>query len=82
MLQRLGVAAFRTPETCADAVRAYLDWQAPRDTGDVSFDTTDLTAILHGNGPGPLHAGAAARLVDALGIERPETLVLCAHRWH
>ena len=78
MLQRLGVAAFRTPETCADAVRAYLDWQAPRDTGDVSFDTTDLTAILHGNGPGPLHAGAAARLVDALGIERPETLVLPA----
>jgi acyl-CoA synthetase (NDP forming) len=78
MLQRLGVAAFRTPETCADAVRAYLDWQAPRDTGDASFDTTDLAAILHGNGPGPLHAGAAARLVDALGIERPETLVLPA----
>jgi acyl-CoA synthetase (NDP forming) len=78
MLQRLGVAAFRTPETCADAVRAYLDWQAPRDTGDASFDTTDLAAILHGNGPGPLNAGAAARLVDALGIERPETLVLPA----
>ena len=78
MLQRLGVAAFRTPETCADAVRAYLDWQAPRDTGDASFDTTDLAAILDGNGPGPLHAGAAARLVDALGIERPETLVLPA----
>jgi acyl-CoA synthetase (NDP forming) len=78
MLQRLGVAVFRTPETCADAVRAYLDWQAPRDTGDASFDTTDLAAILDGNGPGPLHAGAAARLVDALGIERPETLVLPA----
>jgi acyl-CoA synthetase (NDP forming) len=78
MLQRLGVAAFRTPETCADAVRAYLDWQAPRDTGDTSFDTSGLAAILHGNGPGLLDAGTAARLVDALGIERPETLVLPA----
>jgi acyl-CoA synthetase (NDP forming) len=78
LLQRLGVAAFRTPETCADAVRAYLDWQAPRDTGDASFDTSGLAAILHGSGPGPLDAGAAARLVDALGIERPETLVLPA----
>jgi acyl-CoA synthetase (NDP forming) len=30
MLQRAGIAAFRTPETCADAVRAYCEWRAPR----------------------------------------------------
>ncbi|MGH6662645.1 MAG: acetate--CoA ligase family protein, partial [Rhodospirillales bacterium] len=24
-----GIAGFRTPESCADAVRAYLDWRAP-----------------------------------------------------
>ncbi len=28
-LQRSGVASFRTPESCADAVNAYLDWRAP-----------------------------------------------------
>lgn len=29
VLQEGGVAAFRTPEACADAVRAYCDWRAP-----------------------------------------------------
>lgn len=29
LLERSGVAGFRTPETCADAVNAYLGWQAP-----------------------------------------------------
>jgi acyl-CoA synthetase (NDP forming) len=39
LLADAGIAAFRTPEACADAVRAYLDWHAPRqvvDAGDVS----------------------------------------------
>ena len=30
LLADAGIAAFRTPEACADAVRAWLDWQAPR----------------------------------------------------
>jgi acetate---CoA ligase (ADP-forming) len=30
LLNDAGIAAFRTPEACADAVRAYLDWQPPR----------------------------------------------------
>lgn len=30
MLGEAGIPAFRTPESCADVVRAYLDWQAPR----------------------------------------------------
>jgi acyl-CoA synthetase (NDP forming) len=76
LLQREGVAAFRTPETCADAVRAYLDWQAPREVQHEMVDTSALSAILRANGPGLLDAGAAGRLVDALGITRPETRVL------
>jgi acyl-CoA synthetase (NDP forming) len=39
LLAAAGIAVFRTPEACADAVRAYLDWHAPRqvvDPGDVS----------------------------------------------
>jgi acyl-CoA synthetase (NDP forming) len=28
-LQQHGVASFRTPESCADAVNAYLNWNAP-----------------------------------------------------
>ena len=29
LLQENGVASFRTPESCADAVNAYLNWRAP-----------------------------------------------------
>jgi len=29
LLEQNGVAGFRTPETCADAVNAYLNWRAP-----------------------------------------------------
>jgi acyl-CoA synthetase (NDP forming) len=29
LLAEAGIAAFRTPEACADAVRAYLDWRPP-----------------------------------------------------
>ncbi len=30
LLGEAGIAAFRTPEACADGVRAYLDWRPPR----------------------------------------------------
>ncbi|MGE0417079.1 MAG: acetate--CoA ligase family protein [Acetobacteraceae bacterium] len=39
LLGHAGIAAFRTPEACADAVRAYLEWQPPREVppaGDLS----------------------------------------------
>ncbi len=39
LLGDAGIAAFRTPEACADGVRAYLDWQKPRtlpDVGDIA----------------------------------------------
>jgi len=29
LLEQNGIAGFRTPETCADAVNAYLHWRAP-----------------------------------------------------
>jgi acetate---CoA ligase (ADP-forming) len=30
LLQEAGIPAFRTPESCADAIDAYLSWKAPR----------------------------------------------------
>jgi len=30
MLGEAGIPAFRTPESCADAIRAFLEWRAPR----------------------------------------------------
>lgn len=36
LLGQAGIAAFRTPEACADGIRAYLDWRAPREKVEVS----------------------------------------------
>jgi len=39
LLAKAGIAAFRTPESCADALAAFLCWQTPRGkTAPVSFD--------------------------------------------
>jgi acyl-CoA synthetase (NDP forming) len=31
LLKEAGIAAFRTPEACADAIRSWRDWRAPAD---------------------------------------------------
>ena len=41
LLAEAGIAGFRTPEVCADAVRCLLDWQAPRET----ITPPDLSAV-------------------------------------
>ncbi len=40
LLARQNIAAFRTPESCADAIAAYLAWQAP--TATVTANTEKL----------------------------------------
>src|SRR5205085_5780948 len=34
LLAERGIAAFRTPEACADALAAYFAWRPPREFGD------------------------------------------------
>lgn len=46
LLAEAGIAAFRTPESCADAVRSFLAWQKPRpsvqgDSPAIDWDTRD-----------------------------------------
>jgi len=36
LLADAGIAAFRTPEACADAMRAFFQWRAPSETADPS----------------------------------------------
>jgi acyl-CoA synthetase (NDP forming) len=39
LLAKAGIAAFRTPESCADALAAFLSWRAPRaQAAPVSFN--------------------------------------------
>ena len=65
LLAEQGLAGFRTPEACADGVRAYIDWQPPRpvpDCGDVSAAAALLATA--DDEPGARAVFAAIGLVD------------------
>lgn len=61
MLGEAGIPAFRTPESCADAIRAFLDWQAPR-------AVPAAAAVTHALPARPDEADARA-LFAALGLD-------------
>ena len=72
LLAEQGIAAFRTPEACADAVRAYMDWRAPRvapDCGDVSAAAALLAEA--NDEPGARAVFAALGLVNGAVVIDP-----------
>ncbi|MEK9752164.1 MAG: acetate--CoA ligase family protein [Rhodospirillaceae bacterium] len=71
-----GVAAFRTPEACADAVRALVSWRAP---AVVAAPDVPLAAVAKalGGAKGPILDEARARgVMKALGVPVSEPLHL------
>ncbi|MCP5150319.1 MAG: acetate--CoA ligase family protein [Chromatiales bacterium] len=75
LLAAAGIAGFRTPESCADAVRAYLDWRAP--VALVPARAVDGPTLVGELGAAAtLSEAAAGRVFDLLGIARPRTVVL------
>ncbi|MEO3472157.1 acetate--CoA ligase family protein [Roseomonas sp. CAU 1739] len=60
MLGEAGIPAFRTPESCADVIRAFFDWQAPR-------AVPVAAAVVHSLPARPDEADARA-LFAALGL--------------
>jgi acetate---CoA ligase (ADP-forming) len=72
-LQAGGVAAFRTPESCADAVRAQLSWQGPRPEPIVT--APDIGAIAGATGPN-LDEATARKLMADLGVPVSTSIVL------
>jgi len=46
ILGRQGMAGFRTPESCAEAVRAYLDWRPPREWHQAPPQASDAVMKL------------------------------------
>lgn len=69
ILQRGGAAGFRTPEACADAVRAYCEWRAPvvHPRVDVAV-ASKLQAVLQKVAVSGLNERASAEVLGALGI--------------
>jgi acyl-CoA synthetase (NDP forming) len=67
LLNEAGIAGFRTPEACADAIRAWRDWRAPlpapaADAGRVASARTLL------GGKSRLNEQEACRVFGKLGI--------------
>lgn len=69
ILQEGGAAGFRTPEACADAVRAYCEWRAPRPRlqADPAL-VAKLDAALLNAAKSPLNEHTASSVLSVLGI--------------
>jgi acyl-CoA synthetase (NDP forming) len=70
-LAEAGVAGFRTPESCADVLDAFLKWRAPyRHPAPDSNEIGQAAALLKTAGPGAtLDEYEASQVFAALGIE-------------
>jgi acyl-CoA synthetase (NDP forming) len=69
LLGQAGIAAFRTPEACADGIRAYLDWRAPRETVAVSGVAVSGVAAARGLLAAADDEAGARAVFAALGLE-------------
>jgi len=67
-----GVAAFRTPEACADAVRTLLNHEAPASIPDLARPEIDIA----GAEPGTLDEARSRRVMADLGIPVSRALTL------
>lgn len=67
-LQQNGVASFRTPESCADAVNAYLNWRAPGERLRADAEVHAASQIAQRFELDRLSERDAGTLFHALGI--------------
>ncbi len=76
LLHEAGIAAFRTPEACADAVRALLDWRAPVSETKIRGDLRPVAERLSRFRQPELHEAEAGEVLELLGIQRPASRIL------
>ena len=76
-LQQNGIAGFRTPESCADAVNAFLGWRAPQTQEPPAEGQLDEVETLAAAAAGPqLNEYDACNLFASLGIPRAQSSVI------
>jgi acyl-CoA synthetase (NDP forming) len=71
-----GVASFRTPEACADALNAYLSWRAPRVPELVASMAEPARTLLDHYGPRRLNEVEACAVFQELGIAGPGSQIV------
>ncbi len=77
LLRDAGVAAFRTPESCADALAAYFNWQAPAGIAQAAVPAQAKRLIAAAGGK-QLNEHAACNVFAALGVPIARTQVISA----
>jgi acyl-CoA synthetase (NDP forming) len=69
LLAQSGIAAFRTAESCADAIRAWRDWRAPLDAPPANPARLEgAQSLIAGFGARPVNEYEACRVFAALGV--------------
>lgn len=75
-LARAGVACFRTPESCADGIRAILNWHAPKPLLQTSSAAATLLGDLATADP-LLNEIEAQRVLSTVGLAFPHSVHAC-----
>ena len=76
LLAEAGIAAFRTPEACADALNAYLRWTPPRRRAPAPLPAAARDALDRHGGADTLNEQDALALFSALGIATAECRIM------
>jgi acyl-CoA synthetase (NDP forming) len=80
LLAQAGIASFRTPETCADAIRTYREWRAPAPLAAAAMPERAsmllAQARTHPTDPARLDEHAAGAVFEALGIPRARSQII------
>ena len=76
LLAEAGIAGFRTPEACADALAGYLAWRAPRRPEALDLPESARRLLAQATPGAMLDEAAAMNLLDALGVATPRRAVL------
>jgi acetate---CoA ligase (ADP-forming) len=78
LLADAGIAGFRTPESCADAIRAWRDWTGPVDQPKRDGERLRAAAALLAGAGSPLDEFRSCQIFEALGVARAASEVMKA----
>ena len=76
LLAEAGIASFRTPESCADAIRAWRDWNAPVDLPPRDAARVDAAGRLAGDAAVQVDEYRSTAIFAALGVPRAASVVI------
>lgn len=77
LLASAGVAGFRTPESCADSIRAWKQWTPPVEIPQIDMQKTAAADTLLKATPGKqLNEQQACAVFGALGVPQAQTAVM------